>query len=91
MRALLTIVIFSLSFGAVNDMADARPYDSRDRYWAWHSPWCLRTDGMEDCGYATLSQCLVSRSGVGGSCGPNAFYVPSPGLVKLRKSKRIAP
>ena len=30
--------------------------------------------GAENCGWATIEQCIATVSGIGGSCGPNAQY-----------------
>ena len=45
-------------------------------FWRYYDyPWCLNAStGLNECSYTTLQQCLVSRSGVGGSCTPNPRY-----------------
>jgi hypothetical protein len=74
--------------------AEAGAFNRHHQSWlAYYSPWCLHTSTeIEDCGYATLAQCQVSRSGVGGSCNPNPRYTEATltnPAAKSRKSKRI--
>ena len=59
----------------------------------WHyydGPWCFRaaTDDIYECGYATLEQCNITRSGVGGSCTPNPRYVYVDPREPRRKVRR---
>jgi hypothetical protein len=55
-------------------------------------PWCAYYDfafgGATNCGWATFEQCLATISGIGGSCGPNPMYQPSPGLYLSTKHPR---
>jgi hypothetical protein len=42
-------------------------------------PWCAYYDfggmgGAQNCGWATIEQCMATVSGIGGSCGPNPQY-----------------
>jgi hypothetical protein len=55
-----------------------KPAEARDY------PWCAYYNGggfggATNCGFATWQQCQAAISGVGGSCGPNTTYQPSPG------------
>jgi hypothetical protein len=72
--------------------ASAGNFDRRHQSWlAYNSRWCLRSAAQgEDCGYATLEQCQVSRGGVGGSCDPNPRYSAlPPGAQKPRKARGV--
>src|SRR5215469_7649891 len=59
-------------------------------------PWCAYYDfgggmgggGAENCGWATIEQCMATVSGIGGSCGPNPMYQRSPGLYLSTKPPR---
>jgi hypothetical protein len=80
---------------AASSPATAGAYNLHEEHWlSYYSPWCLRSTAEgADCGYATLGQCQVARSGVGGSCDPNPWYseLPSNGHYKRRhKIKRVA-
>ena len=43
-------------------------------------PWCayynfgMSGGGADNCGWATIEQCMATVSGIGGSCGPNPQY-----------------
>jgi hypothetical protein len=48
-------------------------------------PWCayynfggMGGGGAENCGWATIEQCMATVSGIGWSCGPNPMYQPPP-------------
>jgi Protein of unknown function (DUF3551) len=61
-----------------------KPAEARDY------PWCAYYDfggmgGATNCGWATLEQCLATVRGIGGSCGPNTTYQPSPGPQALTR------
>jgi hypothetical protein len=51
----------------------------RSDNWFWRSydqKWCLSAaTELYECGYATFQQCMTARSGVGGSCNVNPYYV----------------
>ena len=52
--------------------------------------WCGRMQGGESCGFATLSQCRATTSGVGGGCYPNpraAAYGAAPGVAAARRAR----
>jgi uncharacterized protein DUF3551 len=82
----------ALIVAVVCESASAEPYIWREQHRRMsRGAWCLVTfdGGPYDCGYATLQQCLVSRSGVGGSCDPNPRYVEAQHpSKKSRKAKR---
>lgn len=93
MRIALMMTAAALIVTAACETASAQPYVWRDQHRRMSSgAWCLNnTDGGPyDCGYATLQQCLASRSGVGGSCNPNPRYVQAQEypVKKSRKAKR---
>jgi hypothetical protein len=52
--------------------------------------WCARMQGGENCGFATLSQCRATISGIGGSCFPSprgSGYGLRPGLAGARRDR----
>ena len=53
-------------------------------------PWCARYSddhGGTNCGFSTFEQCEAARSGNGGICDRNLFYVQTPSPpAKLRKT-----
>jgi hypothetical protein len=55
-------------------------------------PWCLTENsrGAVICSFHTLEQCLESRSGVGGFCGPNPYPTrySVDGRAERRKQRR---
>jgi len=62
------------------------------------APWCFsesgsRGSGAVTCSFYSFEQCLATASGIGGSCGPNAYssygapYPADPRTVK-RKQRR---
>jgi hypothetical protein len=44
--------------------------------------------GATNCGFETFQQCLATVSGVGGSCGENPMYLPTPGLNRSTRHPR---
>ncbi len=83
----------ALIVGGLCQSASSEPYVWRDQHRKMsRGAWCLNTTdgGPYDCGYATLQQCQISRSGVGGSCDPNPRYVEAQEYPakKPRKTKR---
>jgi hypothetical protein len=89
---IMWMVVAALLAGALYQPAEAEPYVWRDQHRAMsRGAWCLNTTdgGPYDCGYASLQQCQVARSGVGGSCNPNPRYVEAQEFpAKKRKAKR---
>jgi hypothetical protein len=71
MRLLLIIVGAFAAIVWIQKPAEARDY-----------PWCAFYDdkdgGFSNCGFVTIEQCRAAVSGVGGSCGVNPGYQPSP-------------
>jgi hypothetical protein len=57
-------------------------------------PWCAYYNfgkdggGTENCGFSTFQQCLATVTGIGGNCGQNPMYQPSPGLYLSTKRPR---
>ena len=56
-------------------------------------PWCAYYNfggmgGTQNCGWATIEQCMATVSGIGGSCGPNPMYQPAPGPNPLPRHPR---
>jgi hypothetical protein len=52
--------------------------------------WCARMQGAETCGFATLSQCRATVSGVGGGCFPSpgaSNFRAGPGFVVPRRER----
>ena len=60
------------------------------------APWCLSENdsrGAVVCSFHTFEQCLETRSGIGGSCGPNPYpslgtRYPGGGPTERRKRRR---
>jgi hypothetical protein len=87
MRILWAVIAVAVVAVGALSRAQAGGYDRRDQSWlSYHSPWCLRAmTGMDDCGFATLAQCRVSLSGVGGSCMPNPRYTEPTAVRRLAR------
>ena len=65
------------------------------RSMSYATSWCLiNSQGATNCGFNSLEQCNVSRSGVGGSCGINPHdesverSAPTKSRSKLSQAKR---
>ena len=92
MRILWIVMAVAVVATGAFSRADAGAYNRGDQSWlSYHSPWCLRAmTGMDDCGFATLAQCRVSLSGVGGSCLPNPWYTGPTEVRQPRHPRRLA-
>jgi hypothetical protein len=84
MRLLVIIVGVFVAIVCIEKPAEARDY-----------PWCAYYNfggggggGAENCGWATIEQCLATVSGIGGSCEPNPMYRPTPGPYTLTRHPR---
>ena len=84
MKPLLFILGIFAAIVSVEKPAEARDY-----------PWCAYYNfgdggggGAENCGWATIEQCLATVRGIGGSCGPNPMYQPAPGPHPLTRLPR---
>ena len=55
-----------------------KPAEARDYPWCAYYNFGKDGGGATNCGWATFEQCLATVSGIGGSCGPNPMYQPSP-------------
>jgi hypothetical protein len=84
MKPLLFILGIFAAIVSVEKPAEARDY-----------PWCAYYNfgdggggGAENCGWATIEQCLATVRGIGGSCGPNPMYQPAPGPHPLTRQPR---
>ena len=84
MRILLFILGVFVAVVCAEGPAEAQNY-----------PWCAYYNfgdggggGAENCGWATIEQCLATVRGIGGSCGPNPMYQPPPGPYAVTKHPR---
>jgi uncharacterized protein DUF3551 len=73
MKVWLTTIGICVAMAALCTRAAAQNY-----------PWCANYgspsgDGGTNCGFTTHEQCLVTVSGIGGSCDRNTQYVPPAG------------
>ena len=54
--------------------------------------WCAQYgrggDGGRNCGFATIEQCMLTVSGIGGFCEPNQFYTGPDRKPASRRKKR---
>jgi len=84
MKPLLFILGIFAAIVSVEKPAEAQDY-----------PWCAYYNfggggggGAENCGWATIEQCLATARGIGGSCGANPMYQPAPGPHPLTRLPR---
>jgi len=81
MRVLLFVLGVFVAVVCIERPAEAREY-----------PWCayynLHHGGATNCGWVTFEQCLATVRGIGGSCGPNPMYQPTPGPYPLTNHPR---
>jgi Protein of unknown function (DUF3551) len=84
MRLLLIILGALAAIVCIEKPAEARDY-----------PWCAYYNfgdggggGAENCGWATIEQCMATVRGIGGSCGPNPMSQPPPGPHPLTRQPR---
>jgi hypothetical protein len=82
MRLLLIIAGAVAAIVCIERPAEARDY-----------PWCAYYNfrhggGATNCGWETFEQCLATVRGIGGSCGPNPMYQPTPSPHALTRHPR---
>ena len=78
-------VLMGLVFAGVAtaDIASAQPINGRAR-------WCMTfpDNGVYDCAYHTLEQCMATALGVTNQCSLNSWYVGPPPRRPKRDPRR---
>ena len=63
-KCLVAVVLFAATFVGSSALAD----------WSSNYPWCLMTEGSQECAFTSMAQCLASKHGNVDFCEPNNTY-----------------
>jgi hypothetical protein len=64
-KCLVAVGLFAATFVSSSASAD----------WSSNYPWCLMTEGSQECAFTSMAQCLASRHGNVDFCEPNNTYI----------------